>query len=401
MRFIFHTFLLLSLTACTSMVPREDLPYPLTNDQFGDTVKLVSIPLPALASDPNEGITAGALAAFLLHNRKDEVDTLVVPQVNYNQYFGVTSSLYGAFNPLPERHWEITLSQSTRINYDYEFNFHDTTLLNRKLDQKTFLFAFTDGSARFYGFEGTSPQIQTNYAAEETGFNLSAGYQLTDYLQLAFGERFRKVAIEPGAVPGIPFIQNVYTSAEVPGVDGFTAHAQRLVLTYSTLDNQDLPTQGILATATVEGSTKILGSSASYGHYAAEVKGYWPLDKARFISVARFAVDATPGDNVPFLERSILGGENTLRGYGRDRFISSSYFLCNLEERIRLFRWPLFNVNIDWEVAPFVDIGVIKSFQINPGLGLRAVVKPNFIGRIDVGFGSEGPAVFVGLGYPF
>jgi hypothetical protein len=29
------------------------------------------------------------------------------------------------------------------------------------------------------------------------------------------------------------------------------------------------------------------------------------------------------------------------------------------------------------------------------------VIRPNIVGRIDVGYGKEGPAVFVGLGYPF
>ena len=42
-----------------------------------------------------------------------------------------------------------------------------------------------------------------------------------------------------------------------------------------------------------------------------------------------------------------------------------------------------------------------KSFQFNPGFGFRAVIRPNIVGRIDVGVGGEGPAVFVGLGYPF
>jgi len=42
-----------------------------------------------------------------------------------------------------------------------------------------------------------------------------------------------------------------------------------------------------------------------------------------------------------------------------------------------------------------------RQFEFNPGLGVRAVVRPNIIGRVDVGFGHDGPAVFVGLGYPF
>ena len=111
-----------------------------------------------------------------------------------------------------------------------------------------------------------------------------------------------------------------------------------------------------------------------------------------------------------FLEQSILGGETTLRGYGRNRFIDNSFLLFNMEERIRLFRWEVFDVTADWELAPFMDFGSVmealdradsRSFEFNPGVGVRAVVRPNIIGRVDVGLGKEGPAVFVGLGYPF
>ncbi len=99
-----------------------------------------------------------------------------------------------------------------------------------------------------------------------------------------------------------------------------------------------------------------------------------------------------------------------MRGYGRNRFIDSSYLLLNLEERIRLFRWAIFNVNTDWEIAPFVDLGSVMknileasphAFQFNPGRGFRAVVRPNIVGRVDIGLGDEGPSLFVGLGYPF
>jgi len=42
-----------------------------------------------------------------------------------------------------------------------------------------------------------------------------------------------------------------------------------------------------------------------------------------------------------------------------------------------------------------------RQFEFNPGIGFRAVVRPNIIGRVDIGIGRDGPAVFVGLGYPF
>jgi outer membrane protein assembly factor BamA len=399
------------LNACTSMVPRERLPYPLSNDTFNDPVKVVTIPLPVIATSPNEGLTAGVLTAFLLHNGKDEVSTLLAPQVNYNPNFGVTTTVFGTFYPDPSRYWEFNVSKSTKVNEDYELKFRDKTLLDKKLELNFFVFDFTDGSARFFGFEAKSPQqLETNYADGEVGFNLSAGYDIGKHFQIVVGERFKNVGIGEGAVTKVPFIRDRFAQATVPGINGFNAHAQRLSLVYSTLDSRDMPTFGGYARATIEGSSKLLGSAASYRHYEAEMKGYIPLAEARFISVFRFMYNQTLGGDVPFLEQSILGGENTLRGYGRNRFIDNSFLLCNLEERIRLFRWSVFDVNTDWEVAPFIDLGAvmesldkanIDNFEFNPGVGFRAVVRPNIIGRVDLGFGREGPSIFVGLGYPF
>jgi outer membrane protein assembly factor BamA len=393
------------------MVPRKYVPPPITNDTFSDPAKLVTIPLPVIASSPNEGITIGALSAFLLHNAKDEVSTLVAGQANYNKNFGTTFSLYGAFFPSPQTNWEFNVSKSTNVNQDYEFKLRDKSLMNERLELFIFPYIFTDGSARFFGFQSDSrTENETNYADEEFGLSMTIGYDITKNLQIQFGERIRKVNVGHGAIDSLPFIRDRYNDVEVPGVSGFTAHAQKLAIIFNTLDSRDMPTQGIYAKVSIESSLKALGSSCDYRHYEAEVKGYLPLVEARYITVGRLMYNQTLGNRVPFLERSILGGENTLRGYGRNRFIDSSFFLLNLEERIRLFRWSVFNVNTDWELAPFIDLGAVmesldtiatRNFEFNPGLGFRAVVRPNIVGRVDIGFGNDGPAVFVGLGYPF
>lgn len=403
--------LLLSLAGCTSYISHDVLPYPLANGTAEKEVKVVTIPLPVIASNPNEGITLGALSAFLLHDKNDNINALLAPQVNYNKNFGVSSTLYAAFYPSPDRYWETNLSKSTIINEDYEFKLRDKTFLDKKLEINLFAFAFSDGSARFFGFNAKTPiQRESNYTDTEIGFNLSAGYDIGRHYQVILGERFRDVEIKTGAVTSIPYIKDRFTAQNIPGINGFVTHAQRISLVYSTLDSLTAPTFGGFAKVTVENSSKALGSDVEYRHYEAELKGFIPLDNARYISIFRLVYNQTLGEGVPFLEQSILGGENTLRGYGRNRFIDNSYFLLNLEERIRLFRWEVFNVKADWELALFIDLGAVMSsldhatarqFEFNPGIGVRAVVRPNIIGRVDVGFGYDGPAVFVGLGYPF
>ena len=394
------------LNGCTSYLPSGQFPLPAMAQE---SVKVVTIPLPVIASSPNEGITYGALGAFLLHNSKDEISTLIAPQINYNDNFGTSVTVYGAFYPSAFRSYELNLSKSTKVNSDYELKLRDQTLMDQKLELNAFLFDFHDGSARFFGFQSRSSTAnETNYDDEEIGFTFSAGYPVLANTQLILGERYKEVSIGQGAVKSVPSFLPRYQ--HVPGSDGFSAHAQMLSLVYSTLDSLVIPTTGIRAKASVEVSASALGSSANYRHYEGEVKGFFPLMDARFISVGRVSYNQTLGQDVPFLERSILGGETTLRGYGRNRFIDNSYLLCNLEERIRLFRWEVFGVRADWELAPFVDLGSVMksldqatntSFEFNPGIGFRAVINPNIIGRIDVGVGHDGPAVFVGLGYPF
>jgi hypothetical protein len=401
----------LLLCGCTSHLGYDATRWEFLETPTEESHKLVTIPLPVIASSPNEGITSGALTAFLLHDKRDEVTTMIAPQLTYNEHFGVTGSLYGAYCPDSDRNIEVNLSQSGRVNHDYELKIRDTTLLDKKLELNGFFYKLSDGSARFFGFNASSPlQMETNYADDEFGYTVSAGYRFGRHLQVILGDRFRDVHIGAGAFRALPQIRDRFTPATVAGIDGFTTHALKLSLSYSTLDHRDTPTYGGYARISFEPTVRALGGASDYRHYEVEAKGFMPLPDKRFISVFRVMYNQTLGNDVPFLEQSILGGESTLRGYGRNRFIDNSFLLVNLEERIRLARWELFGVTADWELAPFIDMGAVmdslqkanrSDFEFNPGIGFRAVVRPNIIGRIDVGVGKDGPAVFVGLGYPF
>jgi len=64
----------------------------------------------------------------------------------------------------------------------------------------------------------------------------------------------------------------------------------------------------------------------------------------------------------------------------------------------------------EFQVAPFLDAGTVfpspgearsRRVETVAGLALRAVVKPAVVGKVEFGVGREGPAVFVGIDYPF
>ena len=43
----------------------------------------------------------------------------------------------------------------------------------------------------------------------------------------------------------------------------------------------------------------------------------------------------------------------------------------------------------------------LRNTQVNPGVGLRVIARPNVVGRLDVAYGKDGGNAFVGLDYPF
>ena len=68
------------------------------------------------------------------------------------------------------------------------------------------------------------------------------------------------------------------------------------------------------------------------------------------------------------------------------------------------------STRLDLQVAPFIDVGRVFSkldswpiAQLHKvaGVGFRGVARPFVVGYVDVGYGSEGAAVFSGIGYPF
>src|SRR5207247_3587417 len=145
--------------------------------------------------------------------------------------------------------------------------------------------------------------------------------------------------------------------------------------------------------------------------YGSEYLVLTPYVSKLYTFVYRGRLEATVcGDDVPFFERSSLGGHNTLRAFGVGRFVDNHSLVFNFEERIQLFHLRIFGTIAEVETAPFLDIGKLtdsfryrafSQYEANPGIGFRAISRPNVVGRVDFASGNEGQAVFAGLDFPF
>src|SRR5262249_41993207 len=155
--------------------------------------------------------------------------------------------------------------------------------------------------------------------------------------------------------------------------------------------------------------------SSSFVKFGVEGRNFIPLregdPRIKPTLAVRALADYTNGPNkTPFWEMNSLGGRRALRGFGSDRFINFNRSLVSAEVRTRVWHRPLFGVNMELEVAPSVEAGkVFEHTTSSPvsgahgvyGVGFRGVVRPQIVGFVDIGRGTEGTSVFTGVDYPF
>ena len=366
------------------------------------------LPLPVFDTSRNGGNEYGFMPVWLLKEQSEYVYAIIAPSVIYNGNTGYNFTFRYLGFPTVDRNYRIFVNQSSKVDHEVTFEYWDRKFLGgrfRLTGRATF---FRDSTFRFYGLGPKSRDVdETDYSNMEFAPEIKLGYYLPHNLELSYGERVRWVTIRRGTVASLPYINELFPKLE--GKNGGAVQEHRVTLTYDTRDDEVMPCKGWLVSGYGELINGYTGGRL-FTRAGFDAKRYIPSAGKRFVTVLKLSLQATGGAHVPFYEQASLGGENTLRGLGGFRYRDDNMALLNIEERIRLFRLHIFGVWSEWEAAPFVDAGkvfgsfrkdILEEIQVNPGVGFRAIVQPNVVGRVDIGYGHSGPAAFVGLDFPF
>jgi outer membrane protein assembly factor BamA len=366
------------------------------------------VPLPIFTTDPNEGETYGALLA-IIDAQEGAFRSLLVPYVTYNELLGASGSVHYERFFADRAKFDTDVSQSTENQAFYRLRYADLTLPDPRYLFEAFGLYENDRTARFFGIGANSLEHnETNYTLRQVGGELTFGRRLMPALIASLTERLRYVAIRRGVIDSLPFLKDVFT--DVPGEDGSFVWAHRLALTYDSRNSQMTPTEGRFGQVFIEVADEAIGSQASFVRYGLQGRWVWPHFGERLVMAVRGLLERVTGSDVPFFELSDLGGDETLRGFGENRFLDEGRVLFNAEERIKVFHLNYGEVRTDIELAVFTDVGrVFKSFndlgsgkiQAVIGGGIRFLAASQIVAKIDVGVGSEGLAIFTGLDYPF
>lgn len=368
--------------------------------------------VPAFSTSKNDGQDFGLIAPSLNSDAEGNLRSLFAPMLIHNSFLGVRGTLNYFHYWSGGRQMETVGSYTEEIERKLKFRYQDPGFIEGLFFVDVGAQFFKNATKRFYGLGQTTPKgNESNYTGREIQIHWNFGIHLNDVTRLSVNQRFRNVEIQPGGVDDEPYTKDRFPRD--PGIKGATILAHRLVFQYDSRDNLNTPTAGTRVEAFGELAQNFdFGKEEDLMYFRSgfDIRHLIPSPSKRYIFVARAMLQLSFGDGIPFYEQSSLGGEDSLRGYGRDRFIDKHMVAFNVEERIHLFGMKMFNVSIECELTPFVDMGrTYKDFkfrqfhdwEVTPGVGFRAIVRPNVMARVDWGYSREGGAVFAGLNYPF
>jgi hypothetical protein len=366
-------------------------------------------PLPLYSTVPNEGSTFGVMPVWLGVSSTEDVRWILAPSVSWNKAAGVNATFRYYRYPQPGRSWSVIAAASTRVNRTLWVEYSD---LPSQSWRPTVELVGQIRRNIFYRYFGLGPDSveagESSYTRLTEKITVRLGANLPAHLNAGLRLTLRKDRPLQHAIFGLPPLQDAHPDA--PGLAGAILASVAASLRYDTRQGGDYATDGVrieLAGAYADG----LRGFDQFWQLTADVRAL-RMETSWLQGAGRIYWSDQAGGGasaIPFYYQSSLGGEALLRGFPEDRFIDRGAWTAEVEQRFRVLQTHIFHVTTDWRIDPFVAVGqvyrrlkeIFSRPRLATGIGFRAWVRPNVLGRVDLAYTSEGFQAYVVLGYPY
>jgi hypothetical protein len=244
--------------------------------------------------------------------------------------------------------------------------------------------------------------------------------------RLLVGVGSRRVTVTP-----VPYGEGTTLLAQQVGtapLPAFTTRYVRVGLVLDTRDREIGTRQGVWADVLWQEATLRSGGSSGgtiatdgFTRVTATLRRYTPLSPT-IVFAQRLVLQNVSG-RLPPTEMSVLqgsyrddealGGESSLRGIPRNRYVGRGIAFGNLEARWDATTFTLRGTPSRLVLSAFTDAGrvwaddirveeLFKDLHVGYGAGARLAMGPSFVVAADVGHSSQSmAALYIGLGYLF
>lgn len=404
----------------------NDLAHAARDPAIPIEYQALELPLPIIGSDPNAGVTIGFMPVSLLREG-ERITDIFAPEITLNQIQGAGAKfrMLRSFIDTGKSTARLEVTAGSTIDGAHEY---ELIYAQRPIGPRDLLFFnarirySTDLATRFWGIGNkTKKKDETSFIFRRAEGIAALGISLPFApLDFQVQEILSVNGVGPGRLQNVPSARATFP--DVPGMrERETLLSHRFVLTLDTRNSKKVPMRGLLLEGVFEIGDSTLASDVAFQKWGITAVGLYSYLDDLLTTAIRFDARYVRGTHVPFYEQTRLGGKTTLRGFGDGRFIDDIGYVVSLEERLNL---PgALNDFIHWatgfdaptltvlQFAAFVDAGRVfdenevfklRDTHVDVGGAARIVVpESEIVASLDVGIGAEGPAVFIGLDYPF
>jgi Omp85 superfamily domain len=375
------------------------------------------IPVPLIGVDPDSGTTLGILPTWVQTDEHHEIRRIFAPDLLYNPNFGIGAHARVYAYPSADEQWSAVAGVQQRVERQFNAEYQNGRLREQRWSINGSLIYNRDGTPRFFGIGNESPAIaETNYTNQQELAQAQVGLNLSHVWQLQYTGRMLVADVLPGTLARIASIESRF--GHILGVGTNYQLLNRLSIVYDTRDDVTVPSHGTqwVAYGGLASRSGVLNDSL-YSEVGIDGRAFWPIQPQTILATHMSLRYLPSAQHVPFWalssiggDRSDIGGEQPLRGFGAGRFYDRDSFSASVELRRTVLSVNAASTHVDVEVTPFVDLGRVfarsGTFPLEQlhhvyGLGFRGVARPFVVGYVDIGYGSEGVAAFTGINYPF
>lgn len=377
--------------------------------------KIRTIWHPATESSKNTGDSIGLGVSLMDVTREGIMTGMFDISVFDNEYVGTTATFDLLSCPCAYFNYHLSGEISEDRNKQLHLHVENMTLgKNNRHGFELQIDAFQDPRYRFYGLgAGTQEENGSNYAHEEFGGYLDVYWLPSDHLRLSVGGKVRSVDVKRGAdklVGILPFTIDLPEFAGVAGITGATVVGGRVNVVYDARNQEFTPSSGTYGKFTAEFNhvSDDPASVENYGRFSLQLRKYVSSVDQKYTLVLRNSWTITTDSDVPFFDQASLGGQATLRAFDQGRFLAQNSVYASAELRVQMLHMFILGSPMDLELSPFLDVGQVfdgtdfnGEVNVNPGLSMRFLNRPNIGLIINVANGQDGLLLTGGLSLPF
>jgi len=331
--------------------------FPQTNDTLQSKKLPIKVAgLPVVFYTPETRLAGGVYAHFIYTGSPE----------NNLSYFGIFAGLslnkQYTFSLLPELWWN-----------------NNTWHLNGELNWQYW-------PDKFYGLGNeTKSSEEEFYISKIKGIKLDLSRRLKSYVYTGLLFEFEHnhiIEYDTVSYSKLP-------DGTIPGSTRSVISGVGLNLAMDSRDNIFFPMKGYYYQLRLVYFSKIFGSTTNYLKCIIDLRQYLTLGNNHVIYLQGYA-KFQPGNDIPFRNLSLFGGDNLMRGYFRGQFRDNNIFALQAE----------YHTPYIWRIGGVVFAGAGDVFgpysdnnfsKIKPsaGVGLRFILLKDekFNLRIDYGFG--------------